>query len=522
MTISKQAIQRGFNEGRYNVGEPTPSPWYATFEHDAFTGRPRYAAESDDGPNSVTVTPEIVAALAEVADSVDADRASLMARTRDWWPATMLAHSEGAPMTADAVTVHVSRTPQVQAIVRLASTHRIPVTVAAGRSNVVGAALPVHGGIVLDVTGMNQIMSFNSTDLTVETGPGVFGDVLESHIQRAWGVTTGHWPSSFAISTVGGWVACRGAGQLSTRYGKIEDMVSELDVVLASGELVTLGGTHRAAVGPDLRELFLGSEGTLGVITRIVLRTHRLPDYGSSAAFLFDSFSDGLEACRAIMQAGVTPAVMRLYDEIETARHFAIDEGHVLLLADEGHPSLVDTTLAIAREAAAPHGREIESADVFETWLQTRYRIRPVAPRDANRVLTADTLEIVGRWSVLSRVYGDVLEAVGLVAGTGDGAGRRGVSAHLSHAYSDSASLYFTMYGITTSGERTRWYRAAWDAANDVILRHGAQLSHHHGVGIVRLPYLEDSLGAAHRVMHSVKKALDPLGVLNPGKLGSG
>lgn len=512
--MSKRAIAQGFNRGRYNVGVPTLAPWFAPLGDPPLSGPPSYG-----GPPR-KLSPAVIAELTAIANVVQFDEHSLAERTRDWWPGTMLAHSAGRPMTPNAASVAVSRVEQVQQILRLAGTHRLPVTVAAGRSNVVGAALPVQGGIVLDVTGLNRILSFNSTDLTVETEPGVFGDVLESHIQQAWGVTTGHWPSSFAISTVGGWIACRGAGQLSTRYGKIEDIVSEIDVVLASGELVTLGGTHRAAVGPDLRELVLGSEGTLGVITRAVLRTHHVPTYAASAAFTFESFSDGLRACQAIMQSGVTPAVMRLYDAAETVRHFELSEGHLLLLADEGHPRLVDTTLEISREAAAPFGTEAPSAELFEAWLDTRYNINAVAVQDDHRSVTADTLEIVGRWSALSSIYDDVLAAVGGVPGTGDGASGRGISAHLSHAYTDSASLYFTMYAVTAGDDRARWYRAAWDAAHAVILRHGAQLSHHHGVGLVRLPYLEQALGGANGMLRSVKRALDPLDLLNPGKLG--
>src|SRR5699024_7524127 len=146
------------------------------------------------------------------------------------------------------------------------------------------------------------------------------------------------WPSSFGISTVGGWVACRGAGQLSTRYGKIEDMVVGLDVILADGTLVTTGGSPRAAVGPDLTQIFVGSEGTLGVITSVSLRVHRLPDYTKALAFGFASFAEGLEACRQILQNGANPAVLRLYDELESGVQFDHGETNVLLIADEGNP----------------------------------------------------------------------------------------------------------------------------------------------------------------------------------------
>ena len=512
--MSKRAIAQGFNRGRYNVGVPTLAPWFAPLGDPPLSGPPSYG-----GPPR-KLSPAVIAELTAIANVVQFDEHSLAERTRDWWPGTMLAHSAGRPMTPNAASVAVSRVEQVQQILRLAGTHRLPVTVAAGRSNVVGAALPVQGGIVLDVTGLNRILSFNSTDLTVETEPGVFGDVLESHIQQAWGVTTGHWPSSFAISTVGGWIACRGAGQLSTRYGKIEDIVSEIDVVLASGELVTLGGTHRAAVGPDLRELVLGSEGTLGVITRAVLRTHHVPTYAASAAFTFESFSDGLRACQAIMQLG-GDSRMRLYDAAETVRHFELSEGHLLLLADEGHPRLVDTTLEISREAAAPFGTEAPSAELFEAWLDTRYNINAVAVQDDHRSVTADTLEIVGRWSALSSIYDDVLAAVGGVPGTGDGASGRGISAHLSHAYTDSASLYFTMYAVTAGDDPGPLVPSCLGCGSrsDSAPRRTTQPPPRGGTGAAPLP----GAGVGRRERNATQRQAStrPAGPLpNPGKLG--
>jgi len=152
----------------------------------------------------------------------------------------------------------------VQAVMRIAHASAVPVTVSAGRSNVTGAALPVRGGIVLDVCELNKLLGFDKDSQIVEVEAGMFGDIFEQTIQQEYGMTMGHWPSSYAISTVGGWVACRGAGQLSTRYGKIEDMVFGMDVVLADGRLITVGGYSRAALGPDLQQLFIGWKARWG------------------------------------------------------------------------------------------------------------------------------------------------------------------------------------------------------------------------------------------------------------------
>src|SRR5262249_12703193 len=150
-------------------------------------------------------------------------------------------------------------------------------TAAAGRSGVCGASVPVYGGVVLDMTAMHGIVAVDATSMVAEVLPGTFGDVYEDALRAEHGATRGHWPQSIPLSTVGGWLACRGAGQLSTRYGKIEDLVVGLEVVLADGRVITTGGTPPRAVGPDLTQIFVGSEGTLGVITRVWLRVFPLP-----------------------------------------------------------------------------------------------------------------------------------------------------------------------------------------------------------------------------------------------------
>ncbi|MBI5088889.1 MAG: FAD-binding oxidoreductase, partial [Actinobacteria bacterium] len=168
-------------------------------------------------------------------------------------------------------------TDEVAAVLRVCHDATVPVTAAGGRSGVCGASVPVHGGVVLDLTALAGVVSVDDVSGVVEVLPGTFGPDLERELGTAHGLSVGHFPQSFDIATVGGWVACRGAGQYSTRYGKIEDMVAGLEVVLADGSVIRTGGAPAAAVGPDLTQLFTGSEGTLGIITRVWLRTHPLP-----------------------------------------------------------------------------------------------------------------------------------------------------------------------------------------------------------------------------------------------------
>lgn len=506
--ISKEAVKRGYNRGNYTVGAPTQPHW-----------APAEAVPATAASLATATTHVPEAVLAELRDASDAlitDQAGVIEGTRDWWARTMVAETSGAPAIIDAVIAKVSTEEQVQQVLRIAHAHTIPVTVSAGRSNVTGAALPLEGGIVLDVCGLDRFIGWDEQSQIVEVEAGMFGDLFEEMIQRDFGMTMGHWPSSYAISTVGGWVACRGAGQLSTRYGKIEDMVVGMDVVLADGEKVTLGGTARAAVGPDLLQLFIGSEGTLGVITRIRFKLERLPEYGRAIAYGFASFADGLEACRQIMQQGATPGALRLYDALESGVQFDEPERHVLLIADEGPHGIVDAGLEIAeRVCREVGGDELDGDAIFERWLDTRYLTGKSAEGfKKSPGFVADTLEMIGVWKDLPAIYDEVVEALQGVPGTLAG------SAHQSHAYIDSACLYFSLRGDVAVEDRDDWYQAAWDAANEVIIRHGATLSHHHGVGLLRSRFMERSLGDGFGVLQTLKRALDPKGILNPGKLG--
>ncbi|MEU6741192.1 FAD-binding oxidoreductase [Streptosporangium sandarakinum] len=506
--ISRQTITHPFNRGDYVVGAPTPPRWAA--DCPPGTGKASLQTAVVEVPDAV------VAELRAVAAAVHTDRDEVILRTRDWWAGTSIGETDGAPATPDAVIVEAADEEQVAAVVRVCHAHGIPLTVSAGRSNVLGAALPVFGGVVLDVCRLNRIISFDAESMIVEVQAGMFGDLFEKELQEEHGATTGHWPSAFAISTVGGWAACRGAGQLSTRYGKIEDMVVGLDVVLPDGSTASYGTYPRAAVGPDLRQLFIGSEGTLGVITRLRLRTHRLPSYAKGLAYGFDTFAAGLDACREILQRGATPAVLRLYDAHESGTHFGEPGTNLLLIADEGDPELVDAIMAVTEEVCGERSSvTLDGEAVLARWLDERMLVGKSGDGFAKGPgFVADTCEIAGAWSSLPAIYDEVVAAIEAVPGT------LRASAHQSHAYTDGACLYFSLRGDVERERRREWYRAAWDAANEVLIRHGAAISHHHGVGLLRSPYVERSLGSGFATLVAVKQALDPTGIMNPGKLG--
>jgi alkyldihydroxyacetonephosphate synthase len=448
---------------------------------------------------AVERTPEVVAAA-----------------SRDWWPLAMIWDDDGTAITPAVAVARPGSAEQVSAVARRCNDAHVPLTVAAGRSGVCGASMPVHGGVVLDLTGLDGIVGVDDESLVLDVRAGTFGTPLEAALRTEHGVTLGHWPQSIDLSTVGGWLACRSAGQLSTRYGKIEDMVLGLDVVLADGRTLHTGGAPRAAVGPDLTQLFVGSEGTLGIITGARLRVHPAPADEVRAAFRFATFVDGLDACRRILRRGATPAVLRLYDAVEADRHFGTASdgaaGDALLLAlDEGDPALVDAVLHVVQEECS--SATTADAALLDTWLEHRNDVSALH-HYIEQGAVVDTLELAASWSALPAVYDGVLRALRafddlLVA-----------SAHLSHAYSDGACLYFTFGGFPPKEQREDFYRRTWDAAMEATVTHGAALSHHHGIGLNRARYARAALGTGLDVLGATKAALDPRGILNPGKLG--
>jgi alkyldihydroxyacetonephosphate synthase len=450
----------------------------------------------------------LAATGATVADADDA----IAEASRDWWPLAMIWALDAQVAARASAIVRPRTATEVAAILRICNEVRMPVTAAAGRSGVCGASVPVFGGVLLDLTAIEGIVDVDTTSMLVDVLPGTFGDVFEEQLRRQ-GVTCGHWPQSMELSTVGGWIACRGAGQLSTRYGKIEDIVESLDVVLADGTHVTTGGAPRAAVGPDLTQLFVGSEGTLGIVVGARLRAHALPVAEIRGAYAFGSFEGGLDAMRRIMQRGATPAVLRLYDAIEADRNYQTGDANVLLALDEGDAHIIEATRRIIDEECSRADATDIDVELVGRWMEHRNDVSALEAL-ISRGFVVDTMEISASWSELPEVYARATEAILAVEHT------IVASAHQSHSYLDGACLYFTFAGKPPEEEREQYYRAAWDAGQRAVLQAGGALSHHHGIGLNRSRFVADALGAGFGVLQSVKDALDPNGILNPGKLG--
>lgn len=428
--------------------------------------------------------------------------------SRDWWPRLIPGAAAGRVENWPGVVVKATSTNDVSATLRVASEHHVSVTPQGGRSSVVGGATPELGAIALDLTGLNRVLEIDDVSGSVRVEAGVFGPDLESAL-APHELTAGHFPQSFDLATVGGWIASRGAGQYSNRYGTIEDLVRGLTVVLANGDVLHLGGHGpREAVGPDLTQLFIGSEGTLGVITEATLVVRRRATYELRRAYSFASFGEGLDACRRILQRGARPAVLRLYDEVESMRHFELNESALIVL-DEGDPALVDAVIAIVDDEC--RGSTSRDEQLVRRWLERRNDVSALAPL-WERGLVVDTIEVAGSWSILESLRERVTHTLHSLEGI------LVVSVHQSHAYVDGACLYFTFAAQPENPEA--FYREAWDVVMAEVMSAGGAISHHHGVGRNRARFVARALGDTFPLLEDVKALLDPLGILNPGVLG--
>jgi alkyldihydroxyacetonephosphate synthase len=330
-------------------------------------------------------------------------------------------------------------------------------------------------------------------------------------------LTIGHWPQSIELSTVGGWVATRASGQYSTAYGSVEDVLLDLEAVLPDGSVVRTRRTPRASAGPDLRQFFLGSEGVFGVITEVTFSLRPLPEASRGQAFHFGGLSEGIEAMRRFMRVGWRPPVVRLYDARESERHFAqtCPEGRaMLILLHEGPGALVEAQMAAVAETCQAAGGVEADAAAVDKWLLERNEVPGFRPF-LEKGIILDTIEVACTWSRVVELYERATRSLGDVPGI------LLASAHSSHSYRSGTNLYITFAARPEDrGQMAATYRECWRRTLDAAVAVGGGIAHHHGIGRVRRDRLVDEIGCAGvALLRSLKRGLDPEGLLNPGVL---
>lgn len=442
------------------------------------------------------------------------DRETLQASSHDTWPLSTKLRRLGCHDYQADVVVKVTDEKQIQQVLALATANDTPVTPRALASSVTGQPLPTRGGIVLDVTGMTQHREINITNLTVEVSAGYNGGQLEDELQQM-GWTLGHSPQSLYQSTVGGWLSTLATGQFSSYYGGIEELVTAYTVILATGEKLRLKASPRAAMGPDLRQLFIGAEGTLGIVTSVQLKIFPLPQTRLYDSLELLSIDAGLEIMREQAMAGLRPFLLRLYDTNE-ARHAMqnpLQDKPVMFLGTQGVDAVAHAEMDAFMAIVHRHGGKSIGSEGVLKWMERRFDFSTVEKLLDSHGGFAETIEIAHTWDGISGLYHALHEMLTPLADE--------VLSHFSHVYPQGTSMYMILLGRESSDrEAVEKLRTIWRETMRVCLEHHAELSHHHGGGLVRSPYARESLGSAHLLLRRVKQALDPNGTLNPGKLG--
>ena len=434
-----------------------------------------------------------------------------------------LGEADDAP---DAVVLPSSH-EEVLAVLTDCADRRIAVVPFGGGTTVVGGLEPRREGfeavIALDLRRMNALLELDEESRTATLEPGLRGPEAEALLAER-GYTIGHFPQSFEYATVGGFAAARSSGQASAGYGRFDERVVGLRVATPAGEL-QLGRAPKSAAGPDLRQLFLGSEGALGVLTAVTVEVRPAPEEKVYEGWRFSSFAEGTAALRRLIQDGPVPTVLRLSDEAETALNLARPSeigsgGAGGCLAIAGYEGTAED-VAARREGAAAVLREAGGTDEGtgpgESWVHGRYRAPYLRDAMIDAGALVETLETTTFWSRIPGLYSGVTTALRETL-TEQGTPPV-VLCHVSHLYRSGASLYFTVGAAQADDPIAQW-RAAKSAASDAILAAGASITHHHGVGVDHREHYRREIGPlAIEALRAAKASLDPAGIMNPGVL---
>jgi alkyldihydroxyacetonephosphate synthase len=444
---------------------------------------------------------------------------------------------EGVVENLPDVVLHPRDKTEVEQVVRFCDLEGIPVYVVSGRSSVTRGYEAVKGGVTLDIsTYMNKVLEINETNQTVTVQPGIFGPAFEDILNRApkmfatrHAYTCGHFPQSFEFSTVGGWISARGAGQNSTYYGKIEDMVIAQEYVTPAGTLKTQE-YPRQATGPDLDQMMIGSEGIFGVLVEVTLKIFRYqPENCRRFSYMFKTWEDAQNAAREVMQAEVGfPSVFRISDSEETEIAMKLygvegtpadtllsvlgyrrNEKCLMLGTTEGERSFSRHLNRKIKQICKAYGAfTLSPFGVTERWEHSRF-LDPYMRDDlADFGVMIDTLECSATWETLPIVHKEVRAVVKSRPATV-------CMTHMSHLYPQGANLYFIF--ITRYRDRHDYLKMQY-AVLSAIQQSGASVSHHHGVGKQLAPWLPDQVGLEHmEVLRSLKRHFDPNNIMNPG-----
>jgi alkyldihydroxyacetonephosphate synthase len=425
-----------------------------------------------------------------------------------------------------AAIVRARSTEDVVQVLRFANEHAINVVPRTGGTATEGGLeSAVPDSVILDGSGMNRILEIDPYNMQATCQCGVPLQVLEDRVQDL-GLTTGHSPQSKPLAHMGGLVATRSIGQFSTLYGGIEDMLVGLEAVFPGGDVTRIKNVPRRATGPDIRHVIIGNEGALCFITEVTVKLFPyLPQNNVFLGWTLNSMKRGFEVLREVMVSGYKPSVARLYDPADTAynfSHFTQEDDCLLLFMSEGAPGIAKATAEGIEGIVAGHP-DCQSADsrYIETWFNDLcWGPREIAQERKKILETGNigsTTEISGVWSAINDIYEESVARI-----MGEVPDITMIGGHSSHSYINGTNMYFVyFYNVRCDpDEEVATYRVA---INRIIceetLRRGGSIVHHHGVGKARVPWVREEYGSSYCILKGLKKAFDPLGIMNKGTI---
>nr|WP_300805020.1 FAD-binding oxidoreductase [uncultured Acetatifactor sp.] len=426
-------------------------------------------------------------------------------------------HGAEGPM-ADVI-VRPGSSEEVSRILKIANYYKLPVHTWGGGSGSQGGALPMAGGILLDMKRMNHLISIDENAHSITAEAGMIFQQLEWYANER-GYSCMHIPSCLTCGTIGGALGHRGVGILSSRYGKIDDMCMSMEVVLPNGDIMNTLPVPKHAAGPDLNQIFIGSEGTLGVITKATFRLFEQPECRRHRGFMFPDLTAGLEAGRDIMQK-CQPSIMRLFDEAETVsiikKIIGVEErGSFMNLTLEGIAKIVDIEMEMVIDICVRHGGRDMGSEYGEKWYENRITFfYPDHIMDIPQMF--GTMDTVADFSHVEKIYWAMKNAI-----ESNFPGVRFI-AHCSHWYGWGTMIYdrFIMDDSPEDREEAlRLHNQIWNTGVRAAMENGGVINDHHGIGLKLARLMKEQYGPAFQVMEGLKKALDPNGIMNPYKLG--
>ncbi|MFX1582743.1 MAG: FAD-binding oxidoreductase [Promethearchaeota archaeon] len=451
-------------------------------------------------------------------ENVSAAEVDKICYSRDAWPLRLIRLGRLVLEAQPDLIVWPQTVDQIQKIVKLANQEGIPLIPVSGAGGVAGGTLAITGGIIIDLKKMRRVLEVDEASLTVTVEPGILGQELEEDLQ-ARGYTSGHFPSSIYSSAYGGFAAARSAGVLSSKYGKIEDMITGLEVVLPTGELLRTKAVPRSSMGPDLKHLFIGSEGTFGIITELTLRIAPAPQATQFASYLFSNLTTGMNAVKEIFRHDLKPALIRLYDENETrfvlGRFKSPPAGAcVLNLMYSATKDLVRLEKRTVSKICQNEGSEDLGPGPSKQWWENRFDLYYPSSLNMGPGMLYDVLDVAASYANLEKMYWAMRKAIEATS--------MSTMSHFSHFYPDGGNIYVIFIGHGGTPEEVEAkYNQVWQVGLEAAHKAGGTLSHQHGVGLLKSSWMATEHGSTgFALLQAIKQYLDPNNILNPGKLG--